>query len=525
MANHLTMADITRIQTLANAGWSLRKIARELGHDRASVARYVRAAAAQARAPDDSDGSKPANPIAGISPRKSSFCDPYRERVETMLEQGLSADRIWRELREVHGFGHSYQSVKRFVRKLKTREPKRVWRMECEPGEEAQVDFGVIRTLRREDGKLGYANVLRVTLSFSRKGYTETVPFQSTECFIRGLENAFRSFGGVPATLRVDNLKAAVKQADWYDPELSPKIAAFADHYGTVIIPTRPYSPEHKGKVESDIGYVKRSALKGKEFPSIQAQNEALRDWEASVADRRIHGTTRKQVQAHFLERERAALRPLPPDFFPCYQEAIRVVHRDSYVEVQRAYYEVPPEHVGRRVWVRWDSTMVRILDEKLQQVIAHVRMEPGKFSRSLGARGLRKDCSRHTSLYWIGRASLLGPSAEKWAHAVARNRPEHCIRVLQGLLSLHDPGKHRTADIDHACHVSLASGTLDLREVRRVLALLEKPGGEPVPVQEQLPLCEEHPLIRPLSQYQDILGAQNSAAEPFSIEPQAIQQ
>ena len=96
---------------------------------------------------------------------------------------------------EDHGFTHSYQSVKRFVRKLKARQPERVWRMECEPGEEAQVDFGRIRTLRREDGKLGYSNVLRVTLSFSRKGYTETVPYQNTECFLRGLENAFRHFG------------------------------------------------------------------------------------------------------------------------------------------------------------------------------------------------------------------------------------------------------------------------------------------------------------------------------------------
>ena len=524
MANHLTMADITRIQILAEAGWSLRKIARELGHDRAAVARYVRAAAEQARAPDEGEGSKPANPTTGISPGKRSFCDPHREVIEAMLEQGLSADRIWRDLREGQGFAHSYQSVKRYVRKLKTREPKRVWRMECEPGEEAQVDFGVIRTLRREDGKLGYANVLRVTLSFSRKGYTETLPFQSSECFIRGLENAFRSFGGVPATLRVDNLKAAVKQPDWYDPELSPKISAFAAHYGTVIIPTRPYSPEHKGKVESDIGYVKRSALKGKEFPSIQAQNEALRDWEAKVADRRSHGTTRKPVDAHFIDCEKAALRPLPPDLFPCYQEEVRVVHRDSYVEVKRAYYEVPSEHVGRRMWVRWDSTMVRILDENLQQVASHVRLQPGKFSRTLGARGQRKDCPRHSSLHWIGRAALFGPSAEQWAQAVARNRPEHCIRVLQGLLALHDPGKHLASDIDHACHVSLASGTLALREVRRVLALLEKPGGEPVPVQEQLSLSEEHPLIRSLKDYQAIVDPKAAEEESFSTNQNTFQ-
>jgi len=81
------------------------------------------------------------------------------------------------------------------------------------------------------------------------------------------------------------------------------------------------------------------------------------------VADRRIHGTTRKQVSSHFEQAEKPSLRPLPLDLFPCYQEATRQVHRDSYVEVKRAYYQVPPEYIGQRLWVRWDSTMVRVFD------------------------------------------------------------------------------------------------------------------------------------------------------------------
>ena len=401
------------------------------------------------------------------------------------------------------------------MRKLKARQPKRVWRMECEPGEEAQVDFGRVRSIRHADGKLGYSNVLRVTLSFSRKGYTETVPHQNTECFIRALENAFRHFGGVPATLRIDNLKAAVKKADWYDPELNPKILAFAEHYQTTILPTRPYTPQHKGKVESDVGYVKNSALKGQEFTSIQKQNERLKQWEAKVADRRIHGTTRKQVDAHFREHEKAALSPLPVDLFPCYQEGTRQVHRDSYVEVKRAYYQVPPEYIGRRVWVRWDSKLLHVMDEKMGPIITHVRLEPGRFSHCLGARGLRKDSPHHTSHYWIDRAALLGAQAEKWAAATARNRPEHCIRVLQGLLRLHDPGKHRAADINRACEVALCAGHYHLGVIKQTLATLEKPGAAPVLRQEQLFEIEEHPIIRPLSQYRDILAPEETFPRP----------
>lgn len=513
MANNLTMADITRIRTLAEAGWSLRKIARELDHDRATVRKYARA---KPEPPPDADDSKPAISTTGSPPRsvgRPSACEPYRERIETLLEVGLSADRIWGKLKTEHGFDASYESVKRFVRKLKTTQPKRVWRLECNPGEEAQVDFGLARTLRRADGKLGYTNVLRVTLSFSRKAYTETVPYQNTECFIRALENAFRHFGGVPATLRIDNLKAAVRKADWYDPDLNPKILSFAEHYGTAVIPTRPYTPQHKGKVESDISYVKTSALKGREFTSIARQNQHLFDWETNTADKRIHGTTRKQVHAHFHQHEKTALRPLPLDLFPCYQEGRRTVHRDSYIEVAHAYYQVPPEYIGRRLWVRWDSKMLRVFDDAMAPVITHVRLEAGKFSHCLGARGIRKDTPHHTSHYWIERVALLGSSAEKWATALSRNRPDHCIRVMQGLLSLHGQDKHSAEAIDRACEAAWSVGDFTLGYLRRRLAELAR--GHQSARQDQLDLLDEHPLIRPLSHYQQILSPEELTPNP----------
>jgi hypothetical protein len=64
-------------------------------------------------------------------------------------------------------------------------------------------------------------------------------------------------------------------------------------------------------------------------------------------------------------------------------------VQRDSFVEVAKAYYEAPPEFIGRQVWVRWDGRMVRLLNDRMEQIGCHARLEPGKFSRSLGVRGL----------------------------------------------------------------------------------------------------------------------------------------
>ena len=225
MANILPMATVEQIQALFRAGWSQRRIARHLHIDRGAVARHVAGLPAPnpaiSTAGSDSEtgdppaaASRPAAPQPPAPAGRRSECEPFRDLIAEGIEKGQSAEVIWRELRAGHGFGHSYQSVKRFARKLKAGSAtgQAVRRMECLPGEEAQADFGVARTLRNEKGQLVASNILRVTLSFSRKGYTETVAAQSADHFIRALENAFRHFGGVPITLIIDNLKAGVKK-------------------------------------------------------------------------------------------------------------------------------------------------------------------------------------------------------------------------------------------------------------------------------------------------------------------------
>ena len=153
----------------------------------------------------------------------------------------------------------------------------------------------------------------------------------------------------MPRRLVLDNLKAAVKKADWFDPEINPKVRSFGEHYGTVFLPTRPYTPRHKGKVERGVDYVQENALKGRSFASLEEQNRFLRDWERTVADTRVHGTTRRHVGKHFEEVERAALLPLPVEPFPSFREGRRTVHRDGHVEVDHAYYSVPPEYLAPR--------------------------------------------------------------------------------------------------------------------------------------------------------------------------------
>ena len=254
-----------------------------------------------------------------------------------------------------------------------------------------------------------------------------------------------------------------------------------------MFLPTRPYTPRHKGKVERGVDYVQENALRGRSFASLEEQNRFLRDWEPTVADTRVHGTTRRHVGKHFTEVERAALLPLPLEPFPSFREARRTVHRDGHVEVDRAYYSVPPEYLGRRVWVRWDARLVRIFNDRMEQLAVHVKQEPGRFSTQSAAHRRGEDQRRRA-----GRGLATGPGASPRARTAcagprrwSQARGVEAVRVLMGLLSLAE--RHPVAAIERACGIASSYGAYRLRTVR---ALIDRDA----PKQEIMPFMSEHP-------------------------------
>jgi transposase len=520
MANRIKVATENAILALWRRGWSFRRIARELGVHRDTVSRHVRVAEGESKpaistaGADAAEGPKPAIPTAG----RKSLCEPYREIIVSKLDQGLSAQRIFQDLACDHGFEASYESVKRYVRRLgkKTRLPFR--RIETDPGQEAQVDFGKGAPVTMPGGRRKRPHAFRIMLSCSRKGYTETVWRQTTEEFIRALENAFWHFGGVPRTLVIDNLKAAVTRADWFDPDIHPKIEAFARHYGTVILPTKPRTPRHKGKIEAGVKYVQSNALKGRVFESLEDENAFLAEWEDTIADLRIHGTTRKQVKKLF-EEERPSLVELPVDRFPFFHEGERTVHRDGHVELEKAYYSAPPEYVGRRVWVRWDARLVRIFNHKFEEIALHPKVEPGRFKTNPSHVPAEKtSIIERGAEHLLKRAALIGNHAQRWADAVVKSRGIRGMRTVQGLLSL--ARKHTSMKIDRACKEALARGVYRLKSVRALVNSNEE--------QAEFEFMADHPIIRNMNDYGRIVrvdfhdGGCDADIVPISAAPHA---
>jgi len=545
--NQLKVSQQETIVTLWKRGWSARRIAREMGYDRDTVGKYVGLEASKPATPtpgSEMENGAPATPTAsgleskpatltagstaGVEPEPAtlilgksvtpnpsdagapgdgselfaqalaaaqanvSLCAGWKKEIEAGLDQGLSAKRIHQDLVRERGFAGSYQSVKRFVRRLELEAPVPFRRMEFAPGEQLQVDFGTGAWIIDESGKRRRSHVFRAVLCCSRKGYSEATFDQKTESFLRCLENAFRHFGGVPVGTAPDNLKAAVLHPDWYDPELNPKLASFAAHYGTVVLPTKPRMPRHKGRVERGVDFV-QEALRGRTFASLAEENTFLAEWERNVADTRIHGTTRRHVGQHFLEVEKPALQPLPANIFPSFTEGKRGVHLDGHVEFDRAYYSVPPEYTGREVWVRGESRVIRIYTLKMELITVHVRTEPG-LSRTEDAHihPLKRRLADRGTVYLLERCQSFGPNVGAWAMAMHRHRGIEAIRVLQGLIAL--TRKTPVAALEAAAAKALQRAGWKLGDLKQALT-------EPANV-VQVDFLETHPLIREMEAY-----------------------
>ena len=223
MANKLMVHEQEAIRNLTALGWGIRRIARDLKVSRNTVRNYVRTLEPADPGPIAEQILKSApllSPGSGIQtdplstpgavgekvqtdplspPGKTgrqSLCFVHADWILQKVETGLTAQRIYQDLRLENAFTGSYQSVKRYVHKVRQTDPKLVQRIEVQPGEEVQVDFGTGPTLAGAEGKKRKTWIFRIVLSHSRKAYSEAVLRQDTETFVRCLENAFRYFGG-----------------------------------------------------------------------------------------------------------------------------------------------------------------------------------------------------------------------------------------------------------------------------------------------------------------------------------------
>jgi transposase len=416
-----------QVLALGRLGWSLRRIEEATGVRRETTGRYLRGQGIEVRRPGgwgrrslaggekakaaiaamqvptgfSAVGDAVGEPDAGACPgpgdvgtqpetrpgptipahATASVCEPYRELIIAALARGRNAMGIWQDLVDGHGFAGGYDSVKRFVAKLRGHaSPEARVVIETAPGEEAQVDWGTgPMVLDPATGKYRRTRLFVMTLGCSRKAVRFIVFKSSTQMWAELHEEAFRRLGGAPRVVVLDNLKEGVSHPDIYDPTINPLFRDVLKHYGAVALPCRVRDPDRKGKVESGVGHAQNTPLKGQKFESLEEAQKYLDHWESNWADKRIHGTTKRQVAAMFAE-EQPALLPLPIEPFRYYKYGERTVHLDGCVEVEAAYYGAPPGWIGRKVQVQFNDVHVRLINPKDGQLLReHLRQARGR--------------------------------------------------------------------------------------------------------------------------------------------------
>jgi transposase len=509
------------IATLLQAGTGQREIARVTGVDRKTIRRYAR----EANSPRVATGSEaetaqsdwvenpPPRPpaLAPVSVPKAatSACKIYREWIEQQVALGRNAQSIYQDLVEQRGFAHRYNSVKRFVRGLKAREPERFDVLESLPGEEAQVDYGQGALTRLPSGKYRRPWLFVMTLKYSGKSFRKVAWKADQQSWARLHEEAFRTFGGSVHYVVLDNLKQGVIRPDLYEPAINPVYAAMLAHYGAVADAARVADPNRKGTVESAIQHTQSTALKGRRFESIEDQNAWLAHWEERWAAPRIHGRKKRQVLQLFAE-EKPALLVLPAERFRYFTQQTRTVDDSGLVQVLRSYYAAAPAPLFSQATVRIYDHDIEILDAAGTVLRRHPRSsEPGHFELPDAERIFNP--SRETARI-LGKVSKIGAHSGKLACEIfARlGRPGH--KAIYGMSNL--ARRYAREDIEQACERVLTLSRPSYQALKRVLeqraAQQEARAAADKPTLQQ---TGSH--IRAIEEYRDFF--EQHAAQPIN--------
>lgn len=338
------------IQELRLRGKSKKAIARELGLDIKTVRKWSK----EEWAPQRRQG-------------RENVLTPYAELIRGRFpEVGYNAAVLDRELRAA-GYEGSYPTVQRFVRSLRSAaQPEQATvRFETGPGEQAQVDWGMLNVWLGESRIKVHLFVM--VLGYSRRIFTQAYLHERLSNLLAGHEAAFSHLGGRTEKILYDNPRTIVLSKDESSGavEWNRRFKERMDFYGVDIRLCRYYRAQTKGKVESGVKYVKRNALAGRRFQNLEGLNAWLTEWSLTIADQRIHGTTHERPAERFDRDERA--RMVPTDARPPARDCKMVRRRvsfDGFVEVETNRYPVPYEWCRAEVDVELTESNVRIVHE-----------------------------------------------------------------------------------------------------------------------------------------------------------------
>lgn len=360
----LRLGNLVMILELHRQGLSPTAIARQLGIDRKTVRKYI------------ARGLEP--PVYGPRHPRPRVTDPFLDylRQRLVAYPGLTAVRLWRELGE-RGFTGGYTAVKRAVQGLRPDRPRTFEaRFETLPGEQAQVDLARFEVaFTDEPDSKSIVWLFSMVLGYSRLIWARFVLHQDLQSVLRCHVAAFEAIGGAPGEILYDRMRTAVTGED---PDglvvYNRGLLDLARHYGFQPRACRPYRAKTKGKVERPFRYIREDFFLARSFRDLEDLNRQLRHWLDTVANPRVHATTKRVVNEAFAE-ERSALRTLPAAPYRAVLKLERRVSHEGMVNVGGNAYSVPDTARRRVLEVHCLFDEIRIFEDG-GVIASHVPLE-----------------------------------------------------------------------------------------------------------------------------------------------------
>ncbi|MBD3337327.1 MAG: IS21 family transposase [Candidatus Eisenbacteria bacterium] len=506
------MRKIREVLRLKHAcGRSNREIAKTRAMGRTAVADYLwRAKAAGLSWPlpaelDDAELERRLfpPPVTARAEERPQPDGAYLHR--ELRRKGVTLALLWEEYKAAHPEGYQYsrfcELYRSFERKLKP-----TMRQVHKAGEKAFVDFSGKQPeiVNPETGEIRPVELFVGVLGASDLIYAQATLDQTLESWIGAHVRMVEFWGGCVEIFVPDNLKSGVTKASRYEPGLNRTYEDFARHYGAAVIPTRPYSPRDKPKVETSVLIAQRwilARLRNETFFSLGQLNAAIRTLldEANRRPMQKLGVSRREL---FETIDRPALQSLPPNRFELGEWSYPTVNIDYHVEVDRNYYSVPYQLLGEKLEARVTRTTVEIFF-KSRRVASHQRLR-GRGRHVTDRRHMPASHRAHaewTPSRIISWAAKTGPATAALVTKIIESRPhpEQGYRASLGIMRL---GKgHGTDRLEAACRRALQLRAYNYRTIKNIL----RSGMDRLPPEEDsesTPVAPVHGNIRGAAYY-----------------------
>lgn len=513
----IAMEQLKQILQLQADGVGIREIARRIGISRNSVRKYLsrlNAACPSSRTATEDDilvqTAYTSDRLSHDRARLQQLFSHFDYARTELGKTGVTRQLLWKEYISQHPDGYVYSHYCYHLNQyLKNRDLS--MHLEYDPGDMMMIDFAgkSMHYIDTATGEQIDCQVFVAILPFSGLIFCKAVHSQQTADFTHLINSMLKFYGGVPATILCDNLKTAVKRADRYEPEFTDTCVQLNDHYRTTFSATRPYSPRDKAMVERAVNIIYRhvyAPIRNRTFTSLDTLNQAICEQLILLNDKPYKNTPYSR-RYFFTHKEQQTLKELPSEPFTAKKAVLLTVQRNYHIQLteDHRYYSVPYQHVGKKVKVLYDASVVEVYLQR-ERIAFHTRKKHNSSYTTLGEH-MPPHHKRMNQIKGFNREDLLkmadriGKAALQAATLMLDNSiyMEQNYKSCFGMLMLQK--KYGAGRLEAACSRALQGSRINYTMIKTILERgLDKQGTLFTPDPSSIP---NHDNIRGKDYYQ----------------------